>query len=151
LEWAVRKNALCWADSVVAANPDCRVIIATHCYTNSSGKRTGTCAEEHNIIGNCGKTTWNEFVSKHSNICMVVSGHINGSVYSTVTGLNGNRIYELLTDFQKEGHDDKGGNGWMRTLTFRPSKKDILVKTFSVLGNETFIRCMNNVPENLPR
>jgi hypothetical protein len=138
LEFAPRKEVLCWADQIIRNNRDRRVIIATHCYQNADGAHKGGCSSGYGIIGSSGKTIWKEFVRRHSNIFMVVSGHVTGSKYHQDTGVNGNVVHEILTDYQGELNVDKPyGNGWMKTLTFDPDEDRVSVKTFTVLSSFT--------------
>lgn len=147
LEFAPRKEALCWADQIIRNNRDRRVIIATHCYQTSGGGLKKTCTET--AIGSSGKTIWQEFVRRHSNIFMVVSGHVTDSEYHKSTGLNGNDVHEILTDYQSELNDGKAyGNGWMKTLTFDPDDDKVSVKTFTVLSSFTQLTLSNTYNEN---
>ncbi len=145
LEYAPRKEALCWADNVIRRHKDRRVIIATHCYLRSGGSRA-KCATGFTEIGNShADFTWNEFIRKHSNIFMVVSGHVNDSEHHIETGLNGNRVHEILTDYQSERMENKKyGNGWMRTLTFDPDNNRVEAKTFTVLSSVNELNILDN-------
>lgn len=148
LEYAPRKDVLCWADDLIAAHPDRRVIIATHCYLTHGGGYSAGCPDaEYNAIGANGSTVFDELVARHSNIFLVVSGHVGDSEYRTVTGNNGNTVHEMLVDYQFEGSctgtdpaecsnncraGTYTGNGWMRELTFDPRAEQIHAETFTV-------------------
>lgn len=134
LEFAPSKEALCWADSLLLHYQDRRVIVATHCYQDHGGDHRCDCGTYYDIVGSGGNTTWNEFVNRHSNIFMVVSGHIGDSEFNIRTGNSGNTVYEILTDYQFEQRNNQNhGNGWFRTLTFYPDENRIDVKVLTVL------------------
>ena len=136
LEFAPTKDALCWADSVIKNHPERRVIIVTHCYQDHGGQHRTDCATYFHIVGSGGNTVWNELVRRHSNIFMVLSGHIHDSEYVTRIGNGGNTVHEILTDYQDELRDgEEHGNGWLRTLTFVPSEERIYVRSLSVLAD----------------
>lgn len=136
LEFAPSKEALCWADSLLLHYPDRRVIVVTHCYQGHGGDHNCSCGTGYDIAGSGGNTTWNEFVRRHSNIFLVVSGHVNDSELNIRTGNLGNRVYEILTDYQAERRDGEShGNGWLRTLKFFPDENRIDVNVLSVLDD----------------
>ncbi|HHY94825.1 MAG TPA: hypothetical protein GX513_07425 [Firmicutes bacterium] len=75
---------------------------------------------EHPILAtsmNDGEAVWQEFVRKHSNILLVISGHRGVSTipYNVAIGDHGNRVYELLADYQWE---PEGGSGYLVVLRF---------------------------------
>ena len=133
LEYAPTKDALCWADEVIANHPTHRVIVVTHGYMGGGGNRR---ALDEYAIGSDGWNLWDELVQRHSNIFMVLCGHTNDSEHRQRLGLAGNVIHEILTDFQYEG--PKGnepiryGNGWLRLLEFDPEENKINISTKSV-------------------
>jgi len=134
LEFAPSKEALCWADSLLLHYQDRRVIVATHCYQAHGGDHQCNCGTAYDIVGSGGNTTWNEFVRRHSNIFLVVSGHIGDSEFNIRTGNSGNTVYEILTDYQFEQRNNQShGNGWLRTLKFFPDENRIDVKILTVL------------------
>ena len=143
LEFAPTKDALCWADNLIMANGDRRVIIVTHCYLTHGAEYCEGCGTDYDIAGSGAHILWEELVARHSNIFLVLSGHINDSEYITHTGNNGNTVHEILTDYQYEepcsvepcdGHcygADRLGNGWLRLFEFYPSENRIYVNTVS--------------------
>jgi hypothetical protein len=152
LEYAPRKDQLCWADEVIAAHPDHRVIIATHCYlTRGGGYATSCPSDDYTATGSDGETIWDELASRHSNVMMVVSGHIGGSEHVIGTGNNGNPVHQLLVDYQFEGTCSAGsaasctdhcrtgsytGNGWLRKLTFDARAGLVYAETPTVLDGD---------------
>ncbi len=148
LEYAPRKDVLCWADGVIAGHADHRVIIATHCYLTHGGNYSGGCpSTEYSALGAAGGTVWSELASRNSNVFLVVSGHVNDSEYRVQKGNHGNDVHEMLVDYQMEApctastaaactnHCRSGphaGNGWLRKLVFDPRENTIHAETVTV-------------------
>jgi len=137
LEYAPRKDVLCWADDVIAAHQDHRVIVATHCHqTHGGGYGTNCPNKDYTAAGHTPQALWDELLARHSNIALVVAGHVGDSEFRTSTGNSGNDVHELLADYQYEGPCEEAsvedcndscragnytGNGWLRLLRFDPS------------------------------
>ncbi len=145
LEFAPRKEALCWANEVIGAHPDRRVIVVTHCYQERGGGHRLDCADYYDIDGGNGDVVWDEVASRHSNVFMVLSGHVGDSERFVRVSQPGEEVIEVLTDYQFEvpcatppcesSCDISGsnlGNGWLRALHFEPRNNRIVVQTFSV-------------------
>ncbi len=151
LEYAPTKDAMCWADSTIKANPDRRVIVATHCYLSDTIPTRTICASEstYSIVGADGPDIWEELLSRHSNVVLTLAGHVNGAQYFRSLRSDGKAapadappdsvVTEILTDYQTEppvpelnaikaGSWDKKderwehGNGWLRMLRFVPAE-----------------------------
>ncbi len=118
LEFAPAEPALQWADAVVAAHPDHRVILATHAYLG-----VGALAEE-------GLRIHSRFVRKHANVFLVVCGHNIGVNHQTNSNDAGGKVHEILCDYQ--GFPN-GGDGWLQTLRFVPCENKIHVEAYSPL------------------
>lgn len=160
IEYSARKDVLCWADDVVAAHPDHHVILVTHCYLTHGGVYSGGCPDpDYNAIGASGSGVWNELVSRHSNIFLVVSGHIGDSEYRVRTTNTGSEVHEMLVDYQFEGTCSSSdlsscdnncrtgtyhGNGWMRQLVFNPRSSVIQARTFTVEDGNTAMFPLGN-------
>lgn len=139
LEFAPPNDVLRWANQVVAAHPDRRVIVLTHCYLDVNNLRVGTVGltNPHNFglsDVNDGNTMWDRFVGRHPNIFLVVCGHMHGVGRLTSTGAHGNPVHQVLADYQSNRFF--GRNGWMRIMQFRPAANVIEVKTYSPYLNE---------------
>lgn len=105
LEVHARDIILDWANEVVAANPDCHVIVATHNYMSRPycGRFTTTGYENYPLhMGNAGEAVWQKFLSQHKNIDMLLCGHAesSGYWYNTDTGINGNEVIQINCDLQ---------------------------------------------------
>lgn len=138
LEFGPRDGVLEWANQVVSAHPDHKVIIVTHTYTSSSGRRVtaGTSGGSPDLVFpvdvkdvNDAEGMWSKFVSRHANVLLVVSGHIGMSTipWNIGIGVNRNKVYEFLIDYQGEPH---GGNGWLTLFEFQ-ADGNIKVSTYS--------------------
>ena len=126
LDYAITERELDWAGDVIVANPDYRVILSMHSYLyhdktiDGEGDTQSTAFPNPNwdytmdMRGN-NKTEanpegpvynpdgiWERLVSRHSNIELVLSGHIpNGAPQmSQLVGDNGNTVTQLLIDPQ---------------------------------------------------
>lgn len=66
LEFTPPSDVLDWANTIVSSNPNRMFIIETHSYLHGSGERTKYS----------GDAIWESLVSNHSNIFLVVTGHL---------------------------------------------------------------------------
>ncbi len=127
LEVGPTDEMLAWANQVVAAHRDKRVLVLTHSYLEGNGTRVTQDPYIPVNPGNVGEQIWEKFVKKHANIFFVLCGHHNnlpdhrGLLASKGTG--GNTVYQLISG---EDYD-----GWLRLLRFRPRENKIEVKTYS--------------------
>lgn len=116
LDFGPNAEMLAWADSVVSAHPDHRVIVITHGYMYRDGTtldaddaysasksplkdRKAEQAEKPSLDGD---EIWEQFASKHPNIQMVLSGHdpCQHVVYRQDKGEQGNVVTQMLIDPQ---------------------------------------------------
>lgn len=107
LEYGPREAQVEWANEVIAAHPDCNVIISTHTYLYADGTHHSTwdnssCDKDGESSKYCGDELWDALVRRHENIVMVLSGHVAGNdvIKSEVYGDHGNKIIELLVNPQ---------------------------------------------------
>jgi 3',5'-cyclic AMP phosphodiesterase CpdA len=120
--FGAQTEAFNWAKKIISDNKDKKIILVTHSYLETDGSRTSE-----------GEKLWQEIVSKYPNILMVLCGHMHGDTVSSVYGDKGNRIYEILSDYQD---GDNGGNGFLRIYEFHPAEQTIKVSTYSPYTNE---------------
>jgi len=144
LEHAPRKDVLCWAADLIAAHPQRRVILVTHCYLTHNGNHSSSCATGYDTPGSSGLTLWEELASQHSNVFMVLCGHVGDSEHVPTPGNAGNTVHQMLVDYQFEATCTGGscsnkcqsgfytGNGWLRRLTFAPATNQVHAETWSV-------------------
>lgn len=148
LEFGPRNKILDKANEIIAKHPSHKVIINTHAYmfsdsTRISPERNHAWVPQNYGVGkmtgedspNDGEMMWDKLVSQHSNILMVVSGHVLNSGVGTLVskGKNGNSVYQMLANYQM---GENGGNGFLRILKVDPKKQTISVKTYSPYLNE---------------
>lgn len=119
LDFGASDEMLAWANEVVLAHPNHRVIVTTHGYHGfdgnhlsydnvpSSGNITSASDVDtsvgNNIRGyNNGVQIWEKFVSKHPNIFLVLSGHTSEEdiLLLQSEGNHGNIVNQMLIDPQ---------------------------------------------------
>ena len=101
IDFNAAQGVIKWANDVITAHPDRKVIITTHGYLDGDGtlqsmtKDTQSYKEKFYVDG---QVLWNEVVSQHENIIMVVSGHYHTDeiVYNFAEGKNGNKVLQVL-------------------------------------------------------
>ncbi len=130
LEFKPRDETLAWANRVVAKHPDHRTIVVTHSYlTSRKGQRSA--GDDYSVIGNPGESIWEEFVSRHENIFLVLSGHAMENLL-TSKGRNGTRVHQVQADYWYwDIPEIKAGSAYLRIMTFRPDGDVIDVQTYS--------------------
>jgi len=149
LEYNPRPKALAWANQLIKKHGDHLVIVATHCYLTPDGEY-GDCPLDLGVPGLShevqlsGRRIFDNLVSQHKNVFMVVSGHRSGSVYREAMRSELPPVIELQTDYSREhplGSEEAGnlGNGWLRILTFDLEKNLIQVEPVSVEEGNTEI------------
>lgn len=129
-------NIIAWANQICEENPDRNIIVTTHGYMNSSGNPLDGTSEWPSRYGTVsGQDLWDKVISQHSNIVMVLCGHIPSAkiVVSKNTGVNGNEVTQVLIDPQ--GVDDaiEGGVGLVAMLYFSEDGKQIQVRYYSTI------------------
>ncbi len=150
LEFGPRNCVLDWANDVIDKHPKHKIIINTHAYMYSDDTRMGAgddwLPKAYGIgkdtgenTANDGEQMWDKLVRKHSNIMIVVSGHVlhRGAGTLVSKGDHGNEVYQMLANYQ--GGVNGAGNGkegYLRILTIDPAKKRIDIKTYSPYINQ---------------
>lgn len=139
LDFAPDEEALKWADSVIEAHPDHKVIIVTHAYMY----RDGTTISDEDCYpptyyggyenAQNGDDMWEKCFSKHENILLVLSGHDPWQhiVYRQDKGKNGNTVTQMLIDAQ---YVDRfiGSTGMVAMFYFSNDGKTLTVRYYSV-------------------
>jgi hypothetical protein len=126
LDFGAKNDVLDWANEVVAAHPDHRVIVSTHGYlepdgtTLDHGEEYAPSASYYDPASNDGNAIWKRFVSKHENIFLVLSGHMSSNtvVFNQREGENGNTVTEMLVNPQTVDKEYEGGTGMVAMLYF---------------------------------
>lgn len=124
LEFCARLAPVRWANKIIADHPNHNVIILTHYHLNGSGD----IAERNAGYGDLSPyEIYEMLIKKHPNILMVLSGHTGNSTWRNDRGENGNRIYQILTDYQNENN----GDGYLRLLEINPERRYMSGKVYS--------------------
>lgn len=126
LEFCARQGAAEWMSDVLGQFPGHNAIVVTHYHLTSDG-----------IIynGNAGygnmnvKTIFENYIKPHKNVLMVLSGHVCSSAIRTDLGTQGNKIYQILQDYQCSDY----GGAYIRLLDIDVEKKTISGKMYSPL------------------
>ncbi len=136
LDFGPSDEMLAWANEVVLAHPNHRVIVTTHGYQGfdgnhlsydntpssggmGSGNDVDTSAGEPARGYNNGVQVWDKFISKHPNIFLVMSGHTphENVLVMQSEGNHGNTVTQMLIDPQWMD-PQKGGVGMVAMLYF---------------------------------
>lgn len=116
-QYGVNDSVLAWANTTLAGYPNSRVIVTAHDYMSSAGTRSTT-----------GTLIWNSFVAPHADqVFLVLCGHTVAEALRTDI-VGGHTVYQILANYQDRPN---GGNGWLRTMEFRPTEDKIYAKTYS--------------------
>lgn len=141
LDWGVTEAELDWAAGIIEANPNDRVIVTMHNYLYHDGTidgkndsaatatpnpnwdyTTDPTAENGDDLVYNPDGIWERLISKHSNIELVLSGHVTNSSLqrSQVIGDHGNTVTQILVDPQSMDLDrnNAGGCGMVCMLYF---------------------------------
>ena len=118
-----------WAAGIVAANPDCSVIINTHGFLEPSMQSINNT--QINYLNK-------NLIEKYENIDLVLCGHStctgdNGPVYKTVTGENGNKIVEMMINPQELERAKLEAFGLVSMFYFGNDGKTITVEWYSTI------------------
>jgi hypothetical protein len=98
---------------------------------------------------NDGEEMWQKLVSKHDNLHFVLSGHMVGNAASRLRSVraSGTHVHEILANYQacavynpgdpsscldaETLKPTKGGDGYLRIMTFDPDRHTVDVQTYS--------------------
>ena len=130
LEYNPGDDVIDWANKVVAAHPNYQCIVVTHDYLNKNG----------NYNNNQARKLWDNFVSRHENIFLLLCGHVLGESIRINRGVNGNKVIEVLSDYQNHYIGECGGCGYLRIMTFFPQKGTIEIKSYSTTQDKYLLR-----------
>jgi hypothetical protein len=154
LEIAPRSAVLNWADKIISQNTSRKVIIVTHDYLDSKGKRLddlksfGMNGKDENdkLKGNNADAVFKKLVKKNPNVIIVLCGHKQGTFEKEVKiklseeSKETRKVFEILSDFQDErlkGTDEKSGKGLLRVLKIYPERGEIVLTTVSALTGKS--------------
>lgn len=151
LEVNIPDEAIAWAENVLKQHPERAAIVSTHTYLKGKEDVTRNPKHDFRPTGNSGVAVWEKFIRKQPQIFMVLCAHEGGTdeYYQVSTNDAGNKVFEMLADYQKRVN---GGDGWLRLLRFVPASRQIEVRTYSpALGRfETDANSQFVVPWEMP-
>lgn len=143
LDFLLKDDVIAWANDIIAQNKDCRVIVSTHIYMNSSGNYytlTGNSGigTKHGCENN-GEGLWDKLLSRHENIIMMICGHnpTDNIYHRTKKGVNGNKVVELLVDPQ-DTDQVYNGTGLVAMLYFSEDGRNVEVQYYSTIKQAFF-------------
>ncbi|MBM0170366.1 serine/threonine protein phosphatase [Altererythrobacter sp. C41] len=144
LQYHAPDASLAWASEVIGRYPNLPTIVTTHDYLGRDGKRnmrSNPLNSTLDPLDNDPEMIWDEFVSRHDQIFLVLSGHVGGQGFSVATNEAANPVYQMMADYQGRGQTAKSegvesgpvGDGWLRLLTFHldTDRPRIEVRTYS--------------------
>lgn len=129
-----------WANKVIKNHPHHNVIITTHAYLSDNGDiLDGTNNDSPSSYSGCadhndGDYFWDNLVSKHENISMVICGHVGTEniVKSTKIGDKGNTVTQIMVNTQ-DLDADIGSTGTVAFLYFSEDGKNVQVRQYSTV------------------
>jgi hypothetical protein len=130
LEFCARQGPVDWANEIVPQFPRHNVIVLTHFHLNSKGQINQNNAGYGNLTT---QAVYDQFIKKHPNVLMVLSGHVDSSAWRTDKGEKGNTIYQMLQDYQ--GQD--AGGGYIRLLEIDTQAGTIAARMYSPFYDKT--------------
>lgn len=117
--------------------------MATHGYIGQKNYDGTIFLESENAdVYNDGREMWEEFVSKHENISLVLCGHTltEKIMLRKDTGVNGNTVTTMLVNPQSVDYDAMyktygydHGSGLLAHLYFSNGGKDVQVRYYSIV------------------
>lgn len=139
LDFAPNEKTLEWANKVIEAHPNHKVIAVTHAYMYRDGTTIddGDCYPPTYYSGYTnaqnGDDMWEKCFSKHDNVLMVLSGHDPWQhiVYRQDKGKNGNLVTQMLIDPQYVDLNN-GSTAMVAMFYFSNDGNTLTVRYYSV-------------------
>ena len=148
LDFKLDHYILAWANEVLNKHHDYNVIVTTHIYLDSDGKplnrNDSLPANKYGAVYD-GEQLWDNFLSKHENIELVISGHIGSSSIITTerVGDHGNVVTQILVDPQGMDGKYSGGLGLVAMLYFTEDGKIAKTQYYSTIREQYFLSGQN--------
>ncbi|MBO4573541.1 MAG: DUF1080 domain-containing protein [Clostridia bacterium] len=146
LELAVRPAVAEWANQVIAAYPERKVIIVNHAFMDNNfgdlmdSSANGAPSQYKTDAGMDADELWDIVISKHDNIILVLCGHMNTHqvLHREFTNENGHVVNALEFDFS---HPERhfGGAGLLGILGFTDGDNTVKVNAYSTVKDKFFI------------
>lgn len=133
LDLTLSAGAIEWADEVIASHPECHVIVSTHAYKNMGGSYLTLATSGKFGVETDSEDFWNELVSRHENIVMLLYGHSpKNTIWKKQRSdtLHGNTVTEMLIN---PSETDKlyGGGGFVAMFYFSEDGEQLDVQYYS--------------------
>ncbi len=142
LEFCAREGAAEWMDKVIKMHPKHNVIVLTHYHLNPDG----TVATNNAGYGDMKVSDiFDKYIKPNKNVRFVVSGHKCYTAIRTDIGTQGNKIHQILTDFQCKDN----GSGYIRLMEIDTRKKTAGLSIYSPFYNKKHEDSTTIVLQNL--
>ena len=134
-----------WANAVVEAHPYHNVIITTHAYLAADGSiLDGSQAGSPSSYSgsgshNNGEYFWDNLISKHDNIVMVLCGHVgvDNIVRSTKVGDKGNTVTQIMINSQ-DLDAEIGSTGMLAFMYFSEDGQTVQLRQYSTVWDRYY-------------
>ena len=143
-------NVLVWLSETLSAFPNHRAIVTTHHYLKNDGTLADTYKSgttHWSEFANYPNVIWDEVLSKHENVFMIVSGHVgavNGMDLSSSinVGDHGNEVFQLMVNPQNYDYNHENSKGTQDTglvlyMNFSADGKTVTFDYYSTLLNKS--------------
>ena len=150
-DFAPNDSVLEWANNIVEANPDHKVVMTTHGYLHMDGtpisnENSGSLSGKHpdGSEKNNGEEMWTKFASLHENVVMVISGHMESNLImmNQAKGVHGNTVTQFLIDQQAVDKpymsSEQKPLGLIAMFYFDKDGKNVSVEWYSPLRDKYF-------------
>ena len=150
LEYGAPDGVLAWANDVMAAYPDHQIIVTTHNFLDETGTLNDDIPQNTNAdnfypgyygeSANSSQDMWDECISKHQNVVLVMSGHVfwNNIRSKDLTGVYGNQVRALMINPQLLDLHTTNGTGLVALLHFSNGGKDVSVEYYSTVMDQHY-------------
>lgn len=128
LQYHAPDASLQWAAGIIRQFPGVPTIVSTHDYLNRAGRHNLSSNPLQSALDpqdNNPRMIWEEFISQHDQIFLVLCGHVGGQSFSVERNRAGHAVYQMMADYQGRGQTAKDagvdadvGDGWLRLLNF---------------------------------
>lgn len=131
LEIDLPPSSIAWAGDVIDAHPDHQVIVVTHRWLRQDGVRWRIPLYDERV-SSAPEDVWEQLIEPRCNVVLVLTGHDAGEAHRVDENSCGRPVFQLLADYQRR---PRGGDGWLRTITFDSAASMMRVDTYSVTRN----------------
>jgi hypothetical protein len=119
-----------WANGLLQSHPDHLGIVVSHWHMGRYGN--GPFSEQESQAMSLQGEAHYEVLRHNPNLALMLGGHVHREE-RRVDLLGGRLVSSQLADFQ---FAPKGGDGWLRLLTFKPADSVVEVRTYSPTLNQ---------------